>query len=325
MSESLLETSTESAISAAIASTPTSTTKPTTSTSSTSPTIEPTITPFVQPPSCANLFTTITTSGLIYGNITAATLPLVLSNTADPLFSACQQPGWDRGGAGKHRRSFWFSPAVCPSAWTAYDVLADSKSKTSSAYCCSPGYTHGWPPIQSMSRVPGYNSRDFACYRVLADSEDNKTLAAQAEEEGPGDVVMVVDSTTTITTVTSTLNSIQMFTAGVQMHQPYQIAWQSSDVPFMSPRPPPRVCSGDAIPSWAPGDENSGFYYCNEPQNDLKGLEGVMWFVMVGLPLIAIAAMGCCVWCCCASRRHRRLDKEEARVRREDREVVRAI
>lgn len=187
-------------------------------------------------------------------------------------------------------------------------MLADSKSKTSSAHCCNQGYTYGWPPIESLSKIPGYTSKGV-CYRALA---EDKTQVEQ--------VVTVVDSTiTTTTTVTSTLDRVQRFTAGVQMHQPYQVAWQSSDVPVMSPRPPRSVCSGDAIPTWVPGGDVS---YCNEPQNDLKGLAGVVWFAMVGVPLIALAAMGCCIWCCCAHRRHKRLDKEEARVRRENREVT---
>lgn len=99
-------------------------------------------TPFVQPPSCTNLFaTTSLVSSFNWNDYSETTVQIVFSDPANPQFASCQPSGWDNVAP---ESRFSFSPAVCPSGWTAYDVVASetdisstSLSTVSTAYCCS--------------------------------------------------------------------------------------------------------------------------------------------------------------------------------------------
>lgn len=128
-------------------------------------------TPFVPPEtlSCADQF--ITTSFFTSHNYTSQTLYVQASVPAAPNFAACQPAGWDRNRS----TMLQFSPAVCPSKWTAY-LLAPSKmqSETSiffnstkfetgtttftpyktvtTAYCCSRCAVPPPPSYSSVSR-----------------------------------------------------------------------------------------------------------------------------------------------------------------------------
>ncbi|KAK4031653.1 hypothetical protein C8A01DRAFT_21172, partial [Parachaetomium inaequale] len=105
-------------------------------------------TPFVPPQSCADQFITAT-----FISNSSGTVTVLASDPANSRFAACQPSGWDAGGEGE--RSFQFSPAVCPSGWTAYKlgrtvsgvgVPVTHKKTFSAAYCCSRHFTHGMLP-----------------------------------------------------------------------------------------------------------------------------------------------------------------------------------
>jgi hypothetical protein len=61
------------------------------------------------------------------------TLPVIIQDTADPRFASCQPPSW---ASRVPESRFSFSPAVCPSDWTAY-ALGVAADAISTAYCCS--------------------------------------------------------------------------------------------------------------------------------------------------------------------------------------------
>lgn len=88
-------------------------------------------TPFVQNGECvsAMVLTTITTS--LYS--TSTTITVLASDAAAPAFSSCQPSGWDRDAGRDDMLSF--SPAVCPSNWTYYEM--STKKHHSTAYCCA--------------------------------------------------------------------------------------------------------------------------------------------------------------------------------------------
>lgn len=92
-------------------------------------------TPFAQAPNCADIFATTTfdVSSTFWANHTRTTIPVTFSNVADPRFAACQPPGWVNRPP---NRRFEFSPAVCPSDWTAYRVGRTGASVTT-AHCCT--------------------------------------------------------------------------------------------------------------------------------------------------------------------------------------------
>jgi hypothetical protein len=101
-------------------------------------TLQALTTPFVPPPNCADQFTTTAfissyTTGTESGY---SIISFLASDPADPRFSACQPSGWDRN----LDSDFQFSPAVCPSGWTAYNLggtVSNPEAPFTTAYCCS--------------------------------------------------------------------------------------------------------------------------------------------------------------------------------------------
>lgn len=99
-------------------------------------------TPFVQQPSCTDIWELTTVSTLTYGSST--TYAVLASNSADARFASCQPSGWANVVT---QSRFSFSPAVCPSGWTYYDMAATIVATAptgpfpthSAAYCCA-GY-----------------------------------------------------------------------------------------------------------------------------------------------------------------------------------------
>jgi len=101
-------------------------------------------TAFVQPATCSDIFSTkfltTTITRTYHGTGDSSTLGLtvykvrvLVSDPADPQFTTCQPPGWPANVASESR--FDFSPAVCPSGWTAYGLRATDA--TSHGYCCA--------------------------------------------------------------------------------------------------------------------------------------------------------------------------------------------
>lgn len=114
----------------------TTTSSTTTTTLSTTAVLQALTTPFVAPPGCADQFLTYLST---YYN--SAVTTILASGPADSRFASCQPSGRNAGP------SFQFSPAVCPSGWTAYHVGGTTSAiiepttthnrTFTTAYCCS--------------------------------------------------------------------------------------------------------------------------------------------------------------------------------------------
>ena len=115
-------------------------------------------TPFVPPQNCSDQFVTTSFESSFYWHSGSnTTVSILASGPADYRFAACQPPGWDQGTS-----SFHFSPAVCPSGWTAYDLAprfpavispATSQKTVWTAHCCS-RYIPFYPGILDLSNLP---------------------------------------------------------------------------------------------------------------------------------------------------------------------------
>ncbi|KAK4120427.1 hypothetical protein N657DRAFT_161697 [Parathielavia appendiculata] len=251
-------------------------------------------TPFVLPQSCANQF--ITTS--FASRSTYVTV--VASCPADPRFSACQPPGWDSGGEGS---SFQFSPAVCPSGWTAYNLggtvswvrhgasmnLITSKT-FSTAYCCSSGFTYSH---YHDLLIDGFSRTPLACF---ANTTDTAAPTATASPAGSPHRLRV--------------------------HNAWHISWDASDISSLSPTPPPFApcTTSPVIRSWVPGAtvEPNAFFVpggaCEWNDGTSRWSKGEtigMWFLMVGVPIIGLAILATCLGCWCRRRRRRVRDGRE--------------
>ena len=91
-------------------------------------------TPFVQPPGCDSHFTLTNAPTSTNTRDHVTSMMSVLSSL--PVAS-CYPSGWDSVIS---QSRFHFSPAVCPSGWTYYD-MADL-STISTAFCCNRSELH---------------------------------------------------------------------------------------------------------------------------------------------------------------------------------------
>lgn len=103
------------------------------------------------------------------------------------------------------------------------------------------------------------------------------------------------------------LGATTILTDGLLMHDAWHISWVASDRSTLSPSLP-TLTSGKNLQTWVPGQivapgegdtETDGVY--RDPL-----ITGAMWFGMVGVPIIAVAAIVGGVWCCIVRRRKRR-------------------
>ncbi len=100
-------------------------------------------TPFAQPGRCSDIFST-TSFGIAATGSAQPYITVAVSDASDPRFTACMPSGW---GSLAPERRFEFSPAACPSGWTAYNLRSTDLTTTASgstvyaglttAYCCA--------------------------------------------------------------------------------------------------------------------------------------------------------------------------------------------
>lgn len=262
-------------------------------------------TPFAPPPSCGDIW--LTTTGIVAGYLgtnTSKTVPfpvtIVASNPADPRFAACQPPGWD-AGAGPTGTSntpnhneglFTFSPAVCPSGWTAWylghtyipsviggigGIFTTTSYRTiSTAYCCAPSFEFGWPERVAIDalRQQGTYTTWPGCHQTVVHTESYRAN-------------------------------------GVKVHRSWHIRWEASDTTSMSPAPPVLPCYDPTLTSWVPGGDATVPEQTCRPWpvgGDDGWNQSVAWFLILGVPLlfVVLVATGC-FFCC----RHRRRQKEK--------------
>ena len=90
--------------------------------------------------------------------------------------------------------------------------------------------------------------------------------------------------------------SAPSFPSGMQIHNAYQISWDATDKPTLSPTPPDfdYECSA-TLAKWVPG-ESVGALPCRNRTDDGKFGDGRLYmFLVVGIPVIAVALIaGCC-------------------------------
>jgi len=152
------------------------------------------------------------------------------------------------------------------------------------------GYTLDWP-IGDLSIE---NIVSPACF---------KTVPATATPQA------------TVTTAGS-----DMFSAGMQVHNAWRVAWASSDAATLSPTPPQLTCR-EALVTWVPGEESE--QECQKG-SDERHQEGAQWskpllnFIMIGVPILGVAILACigaCCWYACREQRKDRRARKAAEAR----------
>ncbi|KFX87783.1 hypothetical protein O988_09293 [Pseudogymnoascus sp. VKM F-3808] len=131
-------------------------------------------TPFVQKPDCESIWALSHVSSYEDdGHLTS--VAFLASDADDERFTSCQPPGW---ASVVPASRFSFSPAVCPSNWTYYDMASTTNAGTTftTAYCCASEF---YP--RSYYLDPPYLATGVPCWRD-ARAGDVSSLLAQAHE-----------------------------------------------------------------------------------------------------------------------------------------------
>ncbi|KAG2414547.1 hypothetical protein HFD88_003738 [Aspergillus terreus] len=180
-------------------------------------------TPFIPPPDCSiQDLTTITTTSYS----TAETVPVLLSDPADPRFPECQPSNWASAPSSSR---YSYSPAVCPRDWLAWSIATtELQAETvTTAWCCHTGYT--------LEPYPAYTLPYMTqpCIRtILPDSSPSSTITA-TRSHGTGPTTP--------------------FTSGIALHAPWHITWREGDRALLSPQPP-ILRASETIRYWVPGE-----------------------------------------------------------------------
>ncbi|KAK5653253.1 hypothetical protein OQA88_9152 [Cercophora sp. LCS_1] len=231
-------------------------------------------TPFVQPASCSDIFTTTSTIWREGGKNNI--LQIVVSNPFDERFTACQPFGWKLDTAATTTsEAFFFSPAVCPSGWKAYDLVQSLNTKgepTNKGYCCASGYEFDkifQGPSISLSGV-----NDPACRKNIA-----PTMTIPPGSPSPG--------------------TLQTPRSAVQVHIAYTIGWREADVKTLSPSPLDLSCRR-VIAFWDPA--STDYPKCERQITEADAAPGrtaefvgVFIILPTGIGLLIVAAL---VTCC---------------------------
>ncbi|KAJ5376664.1 hypothetical protein N7509_013550 [Penicillium cosmopolitanum] len=256
-------------------------------------------TPFVQPSGCTSAveLTTITTS--VLG--TPTTITVLASDAAAPGFSSCQPSGWNTGA--KDEDLFTFSPAVCPQNWTYYEM--SSTKHYSAAYCCA-RYGDSVPltsltpsPIYLLSHVTNHCSG-------FAFEAGGYALPTSALSPACGRTINSGETTITAPLASRT-DATGTFTQGMIVHRAWHVTWAESDTATMSPSLPP-LTSGKYLAVWKPGQgvPDGAFDHHNGDNSGVRGWNSLLYFAMIGVPIIGVAILACGGWLCIRRRRKRR-------------------
>lgn len=98
----------------------------------------------------------------------------------------------------------------------------------------------------------------------------------------------------------------------VMMHEAWAVTWDASDTSTLTPQLP-TLTSSMRVPKWTPGEKIPKGQY--DPYHDYRVeyfSRPVLYFLMVGMPIIGALIMGSCVWYCVRKGKNRRAKKAAA-------------
>ncbi|CAH0051347.1 unnamed protein product [Clonostachys solani] len=245
-------------------------------------------TPFVAPSGCADNF--VPANSVKTGR-SQESLSIFVSAAVDSRFASCQPPGWDRG---KDGTSFAFSPAVCPSAWTAsrlgQNYLAPARNGNYTAKCCSSGFT-----LTYGAEAEGIY--EFPCARTLVNNMTTMTRTSTITQAYVNNTAITSISKHTTSTGTTTLS----------IHNAWLISWDPLDASTLSPSPPMLKCTESVVDMWVPGETTvvpgKALDKCGPGEGPRFG--GLTGFLVIGLPLICVfLVVSCGSFFCLRHRKH---------------------
>ena len=103
----------------------------------------------------------------------------------------------------------------------------------------------------------------------------------------------------------------------VMLHDAWWVEWAASDRSTLTPSIPD-LTSFMLVPTWTPGESiPNGKYDRRDPSDDSWSFQdqepGLFWFSIVGVPVLFVACVSPCVWCCVRKCKKTRRKKAAAR------------
>ncbi|KAK3307393.1 uncharacterized protein B0T15DRAFT_177091 [Chaetomium strumarium] len=249
----------------------------------------PLTTPFFQSPECSSIWDLTSITPVTDGSSRALTV--LVSDAANTGFPWCQPSGWATNAPA---RRFSFSPAVCPSGWTYWDMqetisfdnTAHFASLYSTALCCDSGYSPG-PRKYALPTI------SVPCIRTFDPGDSMTITVRESHRDGPARTI----------------------TEGLLMHDAWHISWRSVDTSTLSPLLP-TLTSNKFLTSWVPGQTvapGEGDRAAKASADD-EAISGAKWFAFIGVPILVAAIIAGVVWCRIAGRRIKRQGVTEQEV-----------
>lgn len=211
----------------------------------------PLTTAFVYPPDCQTFWytsseiSTSTNLSTIY-EITKLTLHYV-----DAIYhnkTSCQPPSWSID-ATTTTKLFYYSPAVCPQSWTAYEIATSHPYAQLTTGCCCRRYVsllvysmQTNDPCHSgytITSAQGQWALDTMCFRVGAAQALGVSTSTPRMDSGVNEFIYMTASMVT------------------QYHTPFHISWEMKDVASLTPAPPVPTCTPFTISSWDPANPSA--------------------------------------------------------------------
>jgi len=99
----------------------------------------------------------------------------------------------------------------------------------------------------------------------------------------------------------------------VMVHQGWAITWAKSDTATLTPQLP-TLTSDMRVPTWTPGEKIRDGEYDAHPSERISSEEffghDLYWFLVVGVPVLAVLLFASCVWCCVRKCRKKRKNRQ---------------
>lgn len=99
----------------------------------------------------------------------------------------------------------------------------------------------------------------------------------------------------------------------LMVHQGWAITWAKSDTTTLTPQLP-TLTSDMRVPKWTPGEKIRDGEYDAHPSERISSEEffghDLYWFLVVGVPVLAVLSFASCVWCCVRRCRKKRKNKQ---------------
>ena len=137
------------------------------------------------------------------------------------------------------------------------------------------------------------------CIRSISSGEAVATVWSSGTSTGAGSALTTGSDTT------------------VMLHDPWWIAWAASDRSILIPILPD-LTNSMLIPTWTPGESIANGKYDRGDLSDdswifQRKYPGLFWFLVVGVPILFVACVSSCVWCCVRNCKKTRRKKVVAR------------